>query len=72
VVHPPDLIAREKVRFIPEPDPVHTRGSPLFVNPEDVMYHNKPTLHYWVAIRILEIIDWHVPASPSLGQRGLV
>jgi hypothetical protein len=52
-----DLIAKEKILFIPEPEPVHGREPPLFVDLEEVIYNSKPMLRYRVVIKILEIIS---------------
>jgi hypothetical protein len=45
------------------------RGSPLFIDPEDVIFHNQPTLRYQVFIDVLEVEDWHTPSvSLSSGR----
>jgi hypothetical protein len=53
----PDLISREKTVYIPEPEPVHARGPPLFLDPEEINYPNRPTLCYWVILDVLEVVD---------------
>jgi hypothetical protein len=52
-----DLIPREKVVYIPEPQVPHVCGPTMFLNPEDIIHHDQPTLRYRVKIDILEIVD---------------
>jgi hypothetical protein len=52
-----DLIPREKVIYIPEPENVHVRGPPMFLDPEEIIYYDQPTLRYRVQINILEVVD---------------
>jgi hypothetical protein len=56
-VHP-DLIPRAKIIHIPEPEEVFIHGPLLFLDPEETIFHNHPTLHYMVVINILEAEDW--------------
>jgi hypothetical protein len=62
----PDLIPVEKIMFMPEPDMDLLWGPPLFINPEDIIYHNQPMLSYRISIDIIDIEDWHTPSVSSL------
>jgi hypothetical protein len=47
---------------------VYERGPPLFVDPEEIIYHNQSLLCYHVTINMLEVEVWHDPSdSSSLG-----
>jgi hypothetical protein len=37
----------------------------LFLNTEEIIYHNQHMLHYQVMINILEVVDWHEPSDLS-------
>jgi hypothetical protein len=37
----------------------------MFLNPEDIIYHNQPMLYYRVQIKVLEVEDWHDPSDSS-------
>jgi hypothetical protein len=63
-VHP-DLIPREVIVYVPEPKEVHVRGPPLFLDPKDVIHHNRPMLRYRVRLDIAEVVDWHVSSDMS-------
>jgi hypothetical protein len=40
----------------------------LFVDPEEIIYHNQSLLRYHVTINMLEVEVWHDPSdSSSLG-----
>jgi hypothetical protein len=60
-----DFIPREKVIYIPEPENVQVRGPPMFLDLEEIIYYDQPTLRYRVQINILEVVDWHLPSSSS-------
>jgi hypothetical protein len=47
----------EKILYILEPEVVPARGPPLFIDPDEVIFHNQPTLWYHIFINILEIVD---------------
>jgi hypothetical protein len=59
----PDLIPREKIIFISKPPIGLDDGLPLFVRPEDVIYHKHLMLRYRVLIDVLEVADWHEPSD---------
>jgi hypothetical protein len=63
-VHP-DLIPKAKIMHILEPEEVFVRGPPLFLNPEETIFQNHPTLHYRVEIDILKVEDWHDTSNSS-------
>jgi hypothetical protein len=52
--------------FILKPEAIHVHRPPMFIPPEEVIYHDRPTLRYHVLIDILEVVDWHVPSEDSL------
>jgi hypothetical protein len=66
----PDMIPREKLLYIPEPEFAHVWGPPLFVNPEEFIHHSQPTLFYRVGFDVLEVEDWHVPSDSSSSDGG--
>jgi hypothetical protein len=68
-VHP-DMIPHEKLLYIPEPKFAHVWGPPLFVNPEEFIHHDQPTLFYRVGFDVLEVEDWHVPSDSSSSNGG--
>jgi hypothetical protein len=45
--------------------PPHVRGPHLFIDPEDIIYHDLPSLYYHVYIDILEVKDWSPPSPPA-------
>jgi hypothetical protein len=61
----PDLIPREKIIFVPEPKVVTKRGPPMFMDPDEVIYPNHPTLRYKIEVDVIEDADWHVPSDSS-------
>jgi hypothetical protein len=56
----PDLIHREKIIFVPEPEMMHVHGTPFSLDLEEIIHHLRPTLCYRVLIDIPEVEDWHV------------
>jgi hypothetical protein len=56
----PDLII-----YVPKPEEVLVRGTALFLDLEEVIYHNRPMLRYRVRLEIAEVVDWHVPSDMS-------
>jgi hypothetical protein len=63
-VHP-HLVPCQQILFIPEEFPPHVRGPHLFIDPEDIIYHDLPSLYYHVYIDILEVKDWSPPSPPA-------
>jgi hypothetical protein len=61
----PYLIPCEKIIFIPEPDVAHVHDPPLFLQPEELIDTQLPTLRHHVLIRILKIEDWRVVPDSS-------
>jgi hypothetical protein len=59
-VHP-DLIPCERLMFIPEPDEVHIRGPPLFLETEEVIHSSRLALWYRVFIDVIKVEDWRPP-----------
>jgi len=55
-VHP-DLVPDEMVLAIPELEPVHDGGPPLFLRPWEVIHDEVPALRYWIQIRLVEFQD---------------
>jgi hypothetical protein len=53
------------VVFIPAPEVIVERGPPLFIDPEELIYHNHPTLRHRVLIKVIEVVDWHEPPDSS-------
>jgi hypothetical protein len=53
------------VVYILEPEVDHVHWPPLFLNTEEIIYHNQHMLHYQVMINILEVVDWHEPSDLS-------
>jgi hypothetical protein len=37
----------------------------MFIDSNDVMYHNRPMLRYHIFIDVLEVVDWHVLSKSS-------
>jgi hypothetical protein len=60
-----DLIPQDKVVFIPDPEVIVKREPPLFIDLEEVIYHNHPTLRHRVLIEVIEVVDWHQPLDSS-------
>jgi hypothetical protein len=46
----PNLIPREVIVYVSEPEEAHVRGPPLFLDPKEVIYHNRPILRYRVRL----------------------
>jgi hypothetical protein len=61
----PDLILVEKILYMSGSDVALVQEMPLFIDPKEVIFHNRPTLWYRVFIDIIEIEDWHTPSISS-------
>jgi hypothetical protein len=51
-----DLILCKQIMYIPKPNAIHV-CDPLFLNPEEVVYHCQPALWYKIFIDVLEVED---------------
>lgn len=60
----PDLIPKEKVVVIPEPDAPHDPCGHLFLHPEEIIHTRKDTLRYHVVIHLVESHNYN-PRSDS-------
>lgn len=50
---------------IPEPEPEHDGGPPLFLRPWEIIHDKVSPLRYFIRIRIVEFQDWHTPPPSS-------
>jgi hypothetical protein len=55
--HHPYLIPSHVTMFVLEPEVIHDYNPPLFLNLEDIIYHNHPGLSYPIQVDIVEIED---------------
>jgi hypothetical protein len=37
----------------------------MFMDPDEVIYPNHPTLRYKIEVDVIEDADWHVPSDSS-------
>jgi hypothetical protein len=69
----PGLIPREVIIYVLELEVVHISppAPALFVDPEEVIHHNRPMLWYRVGLEISKVIDWHVSSDMSSSDDDL-
>lgn len=61
----PDLVPDEKMIAIHEPELEQDGGSPLYLQPWEIIHDEVPALRYLVRIRLVEFQDRHTPPPSS-------
>jgi hypothetical protein len=50
---------------IPELEPEHDGGPPLYLRPWEIIHDEVPVLRYLFRIRLVDFQDWHTPPPSS-------